>query len=138
MSCSVRFEYKPVYQAEEHFRGIFEWGMLYKETELGETEARKRAHNSEPYPSPTHAGGLFAINRQYFLSLGTYDPGLLVWGGENFELSFKVWQCGGSIVWVGLTLIDKFEVIPISISGPLLQGRSRLQVLHALRVRDSD
>ena len=28
--------------------------------------------------------------RDYFLSLGGYDPGLLVWGGENFELSFKV------------------------------------------------
>jgi len=94
------FEYRPVYQGEEHFRGIFEWGMLYKETELPEEEARKREHNSEPYPSPTHAGGLFAINRQYFLSLGAYDPGLLVWGGENFELSFKIWQCGGSIQWV--------------------------------------
>ena len=40
--------------------------------------------------APTHAGGLFAINRAYFLELGAYDPGLLVWGGENFELSFKV------------------------------------------------
>lgn len=94
------FEYRPVYQGDTHFRGIFEWGMLYKETELPEQEASKREHNSEPYPSPTHAGGLFAINRQYFLSLGGYDPGLLVWGGENFELSFKIWQCGGSIQWV--------------------------------------
>ena len=84
------FEYRPVYQGEEHFRGIFEWGMLYKETELTEKEAAKREHVSQPYPSPTHAGGLFAINRQYFLSLGGYDPGLLVWGGENFELSFEV------------------------------------------------
>jgi len=40
--------------------------------------------------APTHAGGLFAIDRAYFLEIGAYDPGLLVWGGENFELSFKV------------------------------------------------
>jgi predicted glycosyltransferase involved in capsule biosynthesis len=42
------------------------------------------------FRAPTHAGGLFAIDRNYFLKIGGYDPGLLVWGGENFELSFKV------------------------------------------------
>jgi len=40
--------------------------------------------------SPTHAGGLFAIDRKWFKKLGYYDPGLQIWGGENFELSFKV------------------------------------------------
>ncbi|XP_044748078.1 N-acetylgalactosaminyltransferase 7 [Coccinella septempunctata] len=94
------FEYKPVYGEDRHFRGIFEWGMLYKENEVPDRELNKRKHNSEPYKSPTHAGGLFAINREYFLELGAYDSGLLVWGGENFELSFKIWQCGGSIEWV--------------------------------------
>lgn len=94
------FEYRPVYGYDRHFRGIFEWGMLYKENDVPERELKRREHNSEPYRSPTHAGGLFAIDRKYFLELGAYDPGLLVWGGENFELSFKIWQCGGSIEWV--------------------------------------
>ncbi|XP_014206281.1 N-acetylgalactosaminyltransferase 7 [Copidosoma floridanum] len=94
------FEYKTVYQEGHLYRGIFEWGMLYKENELPTKEVRSRKHSSMPYRSPTHAGGLFAINRKYFLSLGGYDEGLLVWGGENFELSFKIWQCGGMILWV--------------------------------------
>ncbi len=44
----------------------------------------------DPCRSPTHAGGLFAMDRNYFNELGGYDPGMQIWGGENFELSFKV------------------------------------------------
>ncbi len=43
------WEYRTVYEQGHHFRGIFEWGMLYKENELPDKELRKRKYESEPY-----------------------------------------------------------------------------------------
>ena len=50
--------------------------------------------NRLPFQTPFAPGSLFAIRRDEFYRLGGYDAGLAVWGGENVELTMKVWRCG--------------------------------------------
>ena len=51
----------------------------------------------DPQPSPAMAGGLFSVHREYFFEVGAFDVAMEHWGGENIEIGFRVWQCGGSI-----------------------------------------
>jgi polypeptide N-acetylgalactosaminyltransferase len=51
--------------------GGFNWNLQFNWHALPEREKKRRKHPLEPVRSPTMAGGLFAINKQYFNDLGT-------------------------------------------------------------------
>ncbi|CAF1431814.1 unnamed protein product, partial [Adineta steineri] len=78
--------------------GGFDWNLLFTWHVPPKREMKRRQKKTDPIRSPTMAGGLFAIDRDWFDQLGMYDPGMDIWGGENLELSFKVWQCGGELL----------------------------------------
>ncbi|CAF3727104.1 unnamed protein product [Rotaria sordida] len=79
--------------------GGFNWRLNFRWYAVPNREEIRRDYDhSLPLLSPTMAGGLFTINREYFYEIGAYDPGMEVWGGENLEMSFRVWQCGGKVL----------------------------------------
>lgn len=51
--------------------GGFNWDLQFNWHAIPEREKKRRKHPLEPVRSPTMAGGLFAINKQYFNDLGT-------------------------------------------------------------------
>jgi len=78
--------------------GGFTWSGHFTWIDIPEAEkARTNYEPTAPVRTPTMAGGLFAVNRAYFWEIGSYDEEMDVWGGENLEMSFRVWQCGGVI-----------------------------------------
>ena len=91
--------------------GGFNWNLIFTWHQL---PARQRPESpSDPVPSPTMAGGLFSISKEFFEKIGTYDSGFDIWGAENLELSFKTWMCGG-----------RLEIVPCSHVGHIFRSRS--------------
>ncbi|RWS15857.1 putative polypeptide N-acetylgalactosaminyltransferase 9-like protein, partial [Dinothrombium tinctorium] len=93
--------------------GGFDWNLQFNWHAIPDRVKQTRKHSTDPVPSPTMAGGLFSISKDFFEKLGTYDSGFDIWGGENLELSFKTWMCGG-----------KLEIIPCSHVGHIFRSRS--------------
>nr|XP_060633189.1 polypeptide N-acetylgalactosaminyltransferase 5 [Anolis sagrei ordinatus] len=101
------------YMTVDNFqRGIFNWPMNFGWKPIPPDVIEKnKIKETDVIRCPVMAGGLFSIDKKYFFELGTYDPGLDVWGGENMEISFKVWMCGGEI-----------EIIPCSRVGHIFRS----------------
>ncbi|XP_074041113.1 polypeptide N-Acetylgalactosaminyltransferase 5 isoform X2 [Leptinotarsa decemlineata] len=78
--------------------GGFNWKLNFRWYRVPQREMdRRNGDRTAPLRTPTMAGGLFSIDRDYFYEIGSYDEGMDIWGGENLEMSFRVWMCGGQL-----------------------------------------
>ncbi|PVD36225.1 hypothetical protein C0Q70_03201 [Pomacea canaliculata] len=90
------FEYN--YYRNRTVRYGFDWRLFFFELNFRSDQEVSSPHATRP--GVVAVGTAFAINRKYFEDLGGYDVGMKIWGGENIELSWRVWLCGGRLVHV--------------------------------------
>uniref|UniRef100_A0AC35TZK5 Glyco_trans_2-like domain-containing protein n=1 Tax=Rhabditophanes sp. KR3021 TaxID=114890 RepID=A0AC35TZK5_9BILA len=97
----------------ELYRGGFNWNLQFRWYSMSIGMIRSlEAQNNSNIPTPVMAGGLFSIDKDYFYHMGTYDL-FEFWGGDNIEMSFRIWQCGGRI-----------EILPASHVGHVFRKSS--------------
>ncbi|PVD25861.1 hypothetical protein C0Q70_13525 [Pomacea canaliculata] len=89
----MSFEYIP---RMEFVRGGFDWSLHFKWESLPNSGVAKQ-DATDAFLTPVISGGIFSIRKDWFRKLGKYDVQLSVLGGENFELSFRGWMCGGDL-----------------------------------------
>ncbi|KAF7251908.1 Polypeptide N-acetylgalactosaminyltransferase 16 [Varanus komodoensis] len=98
--------------ASADLRGGFDWSLHFKWEQIPIEQKLSRTDPTQSIRTPVIAGGIFVIDKSWFNHLGKYDTQMDIWGGENFELSFRVWMCGGSL-----------EIVPCSRVGHVFRKR---------------
>uniref|UniRef100_A0A4W4FUE5 Polypeptide N-acetylgalactosaminyltransferase n=1 Tax=Electrophorus electricus TaxID=8005 RepID=A0A4W4FUE5_ELEEL len=115
-------------QAGDAMRGAFDWEMYYKRIPI--PPQLQKEDPSEPFESPVMAGGLFAVDRKWFWELGGYDMGLEIWGGEQYEISFKLWMCGGRMEDIPCSRVGHIyrKYVPYKVPGGVSLARNLKRV----------
>uniref|UniRef100_A0A5F7ZVN0 Polypeptide N-acetylgalactosaminyltransferase n=1 Tax=Macaca mulatta TaxID=9544 RepID=A0A5F7ZVN0_MACMU len=103
------FQYYP---SKDLQRGVLDWKLDFHWEPLPEHVRKALQSPISPIRSPVVPGEVVAMDRHYFQNTGAYDPLMSLRGGENLELSFKAWLCGGSV-----------EILPCSRVGHIYRNQ---------------
>ncbi|XP_069051154.1 polypeptide N-acetylgalactosaminyltransferase 15 [Lepisosteus oculatus] len=121
------FQYYPSADLQ---RGVFDWKLDFHWEPLPRNMLKKQKSPVHPVRSPALAGGVLAIERNFFQRIGAYDPGMALQGAENVELSIRVWMCGGSMEILPCSRIGHLDRshIPFSLSDEHAVESNKIRV----------
>ena len=103
--------------------GGFSWKLDYVWKHPPSRLLNSRASPVDPIPSPTLIGCVIAIDRGYFFEIGAFDEGMQIWGGENLEISFRTWMCGGALYIVPCSRVGHMFRAFLPYTFPSANGR---------------
>ncbi|XP_033750178.1 inactive polypeptide N-acetylgalactosaminyltransferase-like protein 5 [Pecten maximus] len=86
----------------------FDWRLQFFETEFRQDQLTGKS-DMDVLPGVVMVGAAFVVDVKFFSEIGTYDDGMKIWGGENLELSWRVWLCGGRLVHVPCSRVGHIE-----------------------------
>lgn len=100
-------------------------------------ERERNRTNDDPTAAirtPGMVGGLFSMDREFFYKLGAYDGGMIIWSGDDVELSIRSWVCGGKILVAPCSRVGHLTRAQRIHAGPL--GWFRLMLRNTARLVD--
>ena len=71
-------------------QGTFGWDLDY-----AWKYAPKMPSDLDLVTTSAVSGSVMASRKDTFFHLGSFDEGMDIWGGENVEIVFRYWMCGG-------------------------------------------
>ena len=78
------------YSGNTPYIGGFTWHLLFYWRSIPASVDSKRSSFTDPIPTPTFPGYVFAMKRKWFYESGAFDDQWENTGGENLEMSFRV------------------------------------------------
>ncbi|XP_052098989.1 polypeptide N-acetylgalactosaminyltransferase 13-like [Mytilus californianus] len=124
------FEYQ-FYRRDHIVRYVFDWSLYFWESRFRPDQYGPKAEDMRP--GAVMVGPAMAVDSKYFREIGAYDEGMKIWGGENLELPWRVWMCGGKMVHMPCSHVGHIAR-PQPYSFPL--GRRKTELYNYKRAVD--
>ncbi|XP_052778765.1 polypeptide N-acetylgalactosaminyltransferase 3-like [Mya arenaria] len=100
-------------QFDDHFPFFDQVTLDQRWTFYSDDFRQKRNQSVAPIPYAVIQGMMMVMRKEFFMSIGGFDPGMRIWGSEQIDISVKTWLCGGRVEMVPCSTVGHmFRITP--------------------------